>query len=186
MMQLLSRRVYDVAGITDKSLTVTLQEEVININSFEEYVNQYIGKEEERATQDSERWNIVVSNTPFDEYSQVSFVNGISTGKGGKHVEYILNQITKKMIAYIQRRKKITVKGVTIKEQLLLFVNCMIENPSFDSQTKDYMNTPSSKFGSKFEVSDKLIDKLSNEWHRCDTNYIQKYALLLLLPKYSS
>ena len=161
MKQLLSRRVYDVAGITDKSLNVQLGSELINIKSFEEYVNQYIGIEEERVTQDSERWNIVVTNKPFDEYSQVSFVNGISTGKGGKHVEYILNQITKKMIAYIQRKKKITVKGVTIKEQLLIFVNCMIENPSFDSQTKDYMNTPVSRFGSKFEVSDKLIDKLA-------------------------
>ena len=37
----------------------------------------------------------------------------------------------------------------------------MIENPTFDSQTKDYMNTPVSRFGSKFEVSDKLIDKLA-------------------------
>ena len=106
MMQLLSRRVYDVAGITDKSLTVTLGKEIININSFEEYVNQYIGKDEERVTQDSERWNIVVTNTPFDEYSQVSFVNGISTGKGGKHVEYILNQITKKIDSVYSKRRK--------------------------------------------------------------------------------
>ena len=43
----------------------------------------------------------------------------------------------------------------------MLFVNCMIENPAFDSQTKDYMNTPVSKFGSKFEITDKFIDKLA-------------------------
>ena len=43
----------------------------------------------------------------------------------------------------------------------MVFVNCMVENPAFDSQTKDYMNTPVSKFGSKFEISDKLIDKLA-------------------------
>ena len=37
----------------------------------------------------------------------------------------------------------------------------MIENPAFDSQTKDFMNTPYSKFGSKFEITDKTIDKLA-------------------------
>ena len=43
----------------------------------------------------------------------------------------------------------------------MLFINCVIENPSFDSQTKEYMNTPQSKFGSKCEISDKFIDKLA-------------------------
>ena len=42
----------------------------------------------------------------------------------------------------------------------MLFVNCVIENPSFDSQTKDYMNTPTSKFGSKCDISAKFIDKV--------------------------
>ena len=50
-------------------------------------------------------------------------------------------------------------KPNTIKEQIFLFVRCVIENPAFDSQTKDYMNTPSSSFGSSCEISDKFIEK---------------------------
>ena len=65
------------------------------------------------------------------------------------------------MISYIEKKKKIKVKPTTIKEQIMIFVNCVIENPSFDSQTKECMNTPQSKFGSKIEVSDKFIDKLA-------------------------
>ena len=42
----------------------------------------------------------------------------------------------------------------------MLFVNCVVVNPAFDSQTKDYLNTPISKFGSRCEVSDKT-DKLA-------------------------
>ena len=61
---------------------------------------------------------------------------------------------------YIEKKKKVRVKSTTIKEQLMLFINCVIENPSFDSQTKDYLNTPVSKFGSRCEVSDKCIDKI--------------------------
>ena len=42
-----------------------------------------------------------------------------------------------------------------------VFVNCVIENPSFDSQTKDYLNTSVSKFGSTCEVGNTIIDKLA-------------------------
>ena len=44
------------------------------------------------------------------------------------------------MIAYIEKKKKITVKPAIIKEQIFVFINCVIENPTFDSQTKDYLN----------------------------------------------
>ena len=98
---------------------------------------------------------------PSEEFTQVSFVNGIYTGKGGKHVEYILNQIIRKLTAYISKKKKIDVKSNTIKEQLMLFVRCDINNPTFESQTKDYMNTQITKFGSTCDVSDKFIDKLA-------------------------
>ena len=163
MFNLLKKRAYDVAAVTDKSLKVKMNSKIIDIKSFEQYVDMYIGNKEQmpRVSQNSDRWECVVCVSPLDEFTQVSFVNGISTGKGGKHVEYITNQITKKMIEYIKKKKKVTVKAVTIKEQLMVFVNCMIENPSFDSQTKDYMNTPVSKFGSKFEINDKFIDKLA-------------------------
>ena len=163
MCSLIRKRAYDVAAVTDKSLKVKINDTLIDIKSFEQYVDMYIGEKSEmpRVSQTSDRWECVVCVSPLDEFTQVSFVNGISTGKGGKHVEYITNQITKKMIEYIKRKKKVTVKPVTIKEQLMVFVNCMVENPAFDSQTKDYMNTPVSKFGSKFEISDKFIDKLA-------------------------
>ena len=52
-------------------------------------------------------WKIGVSISNTDSFEQVSFVNGISTSKGGKHVDYILNQITKKMVTYIEKKKKI-------------------------------------------------------------------------------
>jgi len=160
---LLRKRAFDISAVTDKSLKVKIQGKDIDIKSFEQYVDMYIGDKSTspRIVQLSDRWECIVGLSPLDEFSQVSFVNGIYTGKGGKHVDYITNQICKKMIEYIKRKKKITVKATTIKEQLMVFVNCMVENPAFDSQTKDYMNTPYSKFGSKFEINDKTIDKLA-------------------------
>ena len=81
--------------------------------------------------------------------------------KGGKHVEYVLNQIIKKIQAYILKKKKIEVKPNTIKEQLMLFLRCDINNPSFDSQTKDYMASPQTKFGTTCKVSDEFCEKIA-------------------------
>ena len=163
MIALFQRRVYDIAGITSKSVKVKYNNDQIKINDFQQYMNMYLNEEQKKQRvfeNVNDRWcyGIVLSN----EYKQVSFVNGIYTSKGGKHVDYIVNQITKKMISYIEKKKKVTVKPAIIKEQIFVFINCSIENPSFDSQTKDYLNTPVSKFGSSCEVSDKIIDKLAN------------------------
>ena len=91
-------------------------------------------------------------------------------GPNFKHVDYILNQIIKKIQTIILKRKKIEVKPTTIKEQLMLFLRCDIENPGFDSQTKDYMNTTSNKFGSRCEPSDNFCEKsLESSKSHCGT-----------------
>ena len=164
LIALLKKRVYDVAAVTDKSLKVKYNNQLVPIKNFEQYINMYIGdkSESQRVYEDSgERWEYAVALTPSNEFIQVSFVNGIHTAKGGKHVEYILNQITRKLGEFIEKKKKVKVNPNSIKEQLILFIRCDIENPAFDSQTKDYMNTPSSKFGSKCDVSDKFIEKIA-------------------------
>jgi DNA topoisomerase-2 len=164
MIALLKKRVYDVAAVTDKSLKVKYNSVPIPIKTFQHYLDMYIGSKEEtkRAYEEGgDRWEFAVALSPNHEFMQVSFVNGIHCSKGGKHVEYILGQITRKLAAFIEKKKKITVNANSIKEQLILFLRCDVENPSFDSQTKDYMNTPSSKFGSTCTVSDKFIEKVA-------------------------
>uniref|UniRef100_A0A6C0BAC5 DNA topoisomerase (ATP-hydrolyzing) n=1 Tax=viral metagenome TaxID=1070528 RepID=A0A6C0BAC5_9ZZZZ len=164
MIALLRKRVYDVAAVTDKSLKVKYNSQLVPVKNFEQYINLYIGLKETAARVYEEhgpRWEYAVALAPNHEFMQVSFVNGIHTAKGGKHVEYILNQITRKLCAFIEKKKKISVNANSIKEQLILFLRCDIENPAFDSQTKDFMNTPSSKFGSTCQVSDKFIEKLA-------------------------
>jgi DNA topoisomerase II len=164
LFQLFKKRTYDISVITNKTVKVKFNGETINLKSFENYIDMYIGTKDKAKRiyeKVNNRWELCVSLSPLDEFTQVSFVNGINTKKGGKHVDYILNQITKKMVVYIEKKKKVKVKPVTIKEQLMLFINCQIENPGFDSQTKEYLTTKQSKFGSKCEISDKFIDKLA-------------------------
>jgi DNA topoisomerase-2 len=160
----LKRRVYDIAAITEKSVKVKYNSIPTSINSFQQYIDLYIGNKTDKPRvheEVNERWEYAVCLSPSDEFTQVSFVNGIYTSKGGKHVEYIMNQIIRKLQAYILKKKKVDVKPTSIKEQLMLFLRCDIENPSFDSQTKDYMNTSITNFGSTCVVSDKFIEKIA-------------------------
>ena len=164
MKHLLIKRIYDIAAVTKKNVKVSYNHNALPIKTFQQYIDLYIGTKdtcERHYEEANERWTYAACMSPTDEFTAVSFVNGIYTSKGGKHVEYITNQITKKLIAYIEKKKKVTVNANAIKEQLMLFVRCDIENPAFDSQTKDYMNTPISKFGSSCTVSDKFIEKLA-------------------------
>lgn len=164
MYEVLRKRTYDLCAVTDKDINIYFNEQKLEFKTFEKYVDLYIGAKSEHTRVYecvNERWEIIASYNQFNGFEQISFVNGLLTIRGGKHVEYIVNQIVKKVSELITKKSKNTViKPQAIKDNLILFVKCSIINPVFDSQSKETLTTPSSKFGSKAEISDKFIDKL--------------------------
>ena len=188
MLALIRKRVYDIGAVTDhsvKKIKIQYNGTTIPVKNFQQYIDLYIGPKSVAASvqasdadsvsttsassvpnkriyeSDDARWEYAVALSPTHEFVQISFVNGICTFKGGKHVDYIMGQITRKLCDYIEKKKKVKVNAASIKEQLILFLRCDVENPSFDSQTKDFMNTPSNKFGSTCTVSDAFIEKVA-------------------------
>ena len=72
--------------------------------------------------------------TSDSQFQQVSFVNGICTTNGGSHVNYVVSQIVDKLKGEATKKnKKVDVKPYHIKNNIFIFVNALIENPSFDS-----------------------------------------------------
>ena len=162
MTALFTKRVYDIAAVTDRSIRVKYNGAVVPVKDFKQYIGLYIRPEVKRVYEaPSERWEYAVCLTNTDEFAHVSFVNGICTSKGGKHVEYIMGQLLRKLAAYIKTKKKVDVKPATIKEQLTLFLRCDVENPAFSSQTKDELTTTSANFGSACTVSDEFVEKVA-------------------------
>ena len=167
MMSLLKKRVYDIGAVTDhsaKKIKIDYNGVTVPVKNFQTYVDLYLGSKTETPRiyeSASERWEYAVALSPTGEFANVSFVNGICTYKGGKHVDYIMGQVTRKLVEYIEKKKKVKVNANTIKEQLILFLRCDIENPTFDSQTKDCLNTLVSKFGSECTVSDGFVEKVA-------------------------
>ena len=154
IVALMSRRAYDLAATS--GVSVYLNSRKVPINSFTRYINMFIPEDMNRVSEhSSDRWQVAVAKSESG-FQQVSFVNNIATYKGGRHVDHVVGIIIDNLQKSLQK-KKMVLKPFQIKNHLWVFVNCLIENPAFDSQTKENMNTPVARFGSSFEPSKKFI-----------------------------
>lgn len=160
---LLVKRVYDTVACTDKRVSIYLNDEKLEQKQIKDYVKLYNeGKFEffNVNNGDGITWEIAVGLSN-NGYTQVSFCNGISTIHGGKHVDYVLNQLTKKLTEQICLKKKLKeVKAQYVKDSLILFVKSTVINPTFGSQSKEKLLTPAKDFGVKFVLSDEFITKV--------------------------
>lgn len=86
----------------------------------------------------NDRWEVCVTVSDSGQFQQVSFVNGICTMKGGTHVNAVADEIAGKILEKIKKKEKSckNLKPAHVKNHLWVFVNALIENPAFDSQTK--------------------------------------------------
>lgn len=138
IVSLFSKRVFDVAGCASKGLKVYLNGIRVGVSSFKDYVDLYLPSQETPRVHEriSDRWEVVVCASD-GHFNQVSYVNSISTIRGGTHVNHIADQVVKALMNVIQKKhKNNNIKPFHIKNHLFIFVNALIENPRFDSQTK--------------------------------------------------
>jgi DNA topoisomerase-2 len=169
MLAVLHTRAIEISALAGKEVKVSWNGETITTNTFEKYVKLFVKDEAALAYERcSDRWEVaaVLTRTLFDDEDDasdekhVSFVNGINTKKGGKHVETVSKHILGDFCEVAKKKRKIDIKPAQLKDSLMLFVNATIVNPAFDSQTKETLTTPASKFGSPFKTSGKLVEGL--------------------------
>lgn len=161
-VSLLTRRVYDLAGTTPKDCRVHLNGKHVGVKDFKDYVDLYMGTENTVVYErHSERWEFAMTVSD-GQFQQVSFVNGIATLKGGTHVQHVADQLIDSILKRASSKNKggMDIKPYHVRNYLWIFVNCRIENPTFDSQTKETMTLKQGKFGSKCEVSDVILNKV--------------------------
>ena len=156
IVDIMIKRVYDLAGCTCQRVKVWLNDSPLQVKNFQDYINLY-PVEDVIFGKVGDRWEVgfAISDGIFQ---QVSFVNCICTTKGGTHVGHIADQLTDAINGALQKKhKKLDVKPAHIKAHMWLFVNCLIENPAFDSQTKETLTLKASQFGSTCEIDDNFI-----------------------------
>lgn len=114
MIGLFYKRVYDIAGVTPKSVNVHLNgKKIKDINCFQSYIQLYMKSVNEENGSEAPffyesphtRWEVGLSSSD-GQFQQISYVNSICTFRGGNHVEYIANQIVSKIQEQIKKKNK--------------------------------------------------------------------------------
>ncbi|RHZ12978.1 hypothetical protein DYB37_005617 [Aphanomyces astaci] len=169
MQQVLQKRVVDVAGCLT-NVSVSLNGEVVPLSGFQEYVQSYCPSiadnddDDESAvlyTKVNRRWEVAVM--PSDGgYSQVSFVNGMTTIRGGTHVQIVLDQLCRRVADTVAARHRDLppLQSSQIKPHLRLFVKALVENPTFDSQMKECLTSKPEFFGSSCILTERYIKQV--------------------------
>ncbi len=135
----------------------------------------------------NDRWEVCVVYDPDNGKRDISFVNGISTYKGGAHVDYIKDQLVKKLSHMIKKKDKtLKITSGQIEESITLFVKSTIDEPDFDSQVKDYLVTQKKDFGSTCELDDKFVKSVAGTGLLADLLAIAKFKQLDSLKKTDS
>lgn len=101
-------------------------------------------------------------NTNSNKVTNIGFVNGAECCNG-THVRAIRGEINASLSYILKRKHKIEVTGRQCDGSYALFCNVTVANPSYDSQTKDTLTTPPSKFykdaSKSFVIPDNIIKK---------------------------
>ena len=172
---LVKRRVYDMAG-TCTGVKVYLNDQRIKITKFKQYMEMYTKaiKTENVESDGKEPRQVILTDNPHERweigfavsdgsFQQVSFVNSIATTSGGSHVNFISEQVCERLEEIVNKINKggVKLKKSQIRNHIFLFVNCLIVNPAFTSQTKEQLTTKPSQFGSKPQVSEKFLKEIA-------------------------
>lgn len=163
IVALMSRRAFDVAAST-RGVKVFLNGTRLQVKNFKDYVDLFLKNNEESTgtkviyESPNERWEVALTLSEKG-FQQMSFVNSIATTKGGRHVDYVADLIVKQVIETLKKKNKggVNIKPFQVKNHMWLFINCLIVNPTFDSQTKENMTLQMKSFGSKCNLSDKFF-----------------------------
>lgn len=176
--KLMRRRVIDIAGCSGGKLLVTLNGEDVSFSDFSEYVNLYRKPLAESNQLNpmmyhkmNARWELAVGLSETNSFESISFVNGMSTSRGGTHVEELARQISQhianhintkmaKQLNHFQNQQPLNVTPRMVRRHLFLCVNSLIENPSFDSQMKECLTSNPENFGSDYQIPQSFLRKL--------------------------
>jgi DNA topoisomerase-2 len=87
------------------------------------------------------------------------------TNRRGSHVNYVGDMIATHLMKTVEKKNKggTKITKQQIKNHLCIFVNCLVENPTFDSQTKDFLTTRAKQFkdNKECELPEKFLKQVT-------------------------
>jgi DNA topoisomerase II len=145
-IDLFTKRVHDLSGLTKRKIYIN--DTKIPVNGWKEYLDLYDKNLILYSCNKHWKLGFKLESNAY----QISFVNGIFTNKNGKHMDHIVQQIYDK---FSKSLKDISKRW--IRNNFTIILKTSIVNPSFNSQTKEELMTPTSKFGITCDLDSKFF-----------------------------
>lgn len=154
-LTMLIRRSYEIAAI-NPHLTVSVNGIALKIKSFKDFTSLF---SENKIDFGNNRFQASVFHSGHG-FKQIGFVNSTNVSQGGTHVDALMSQIVTSVRDYVKKKTKQDVKPSDIKNHFFLISNSTINNPRYDSQTKELLITPVKDYGMSIEIDDKTLQKI--------------------------
>lgn len=141
ILHLFYKYVIDTAMLT--GVKVYLNGELIPYNNLLDYSKLYLKDSEEEPeilSLSTKTADVVV--TPHNGFRHISFVNGIYTMKGGKHVDAWSEEFFRPLVDKFNKKGKPQITIKDIKQFFMIFVKVTVIKPEFESQSKHQLEGP--------------------------------------------
>ena len=139
-INLYRKYVCDAAMLT--KISVYFNENLIPVKNLVEYSKLYNEEQTSEVSCIKTDTADVVITPSNGEYEAISFVNGVYTFDGGKHVDSWSESIFRPLVQKFNKPKKPQINITDIKKFFRIFVNVSVVNPEFSSQSKTCLVSP--------------------------------------------
>lgn len=154
-LAMLERRVYEIAA-TNTHLKVYYNGKHINFKAFKDFVCLFNGGAINFGT---DRFQAAVFHSK-QGFQQINFVNSTNVFQGGTHIDALMNTIVAGIRDHVKKKTKQDIKPSDIKNHFFLMGTFTINNPRYNSQTKEFLQTPVKDFGMSLDLPDKVIQQI--------------------------
>lgn len=156
--ELLKKKVIDLA-FCYPGIKFKYNGKKIQSKKYKDYIKEY---SDASVIEESDRCKLIVSTNESSEIKHHSTVNGALTFQGGSHMDYIYNEIILAVRPKIEKKYKVTIKPIDIRNHISVFCQLSITNPIFSSQTKEKIINQLSEVKSIIDLvlTDKFYRKL--------------------------
>jgi DNA topoisomerase-2 len=140
IINLYTKYIIDAAMLT--KVKIYFNEELINIKDLISYAELYEPLTDEKLLIKNKHSEVLICISSSNEFSHISFVNGIYTRSGGVHLDAWCEEIFRPIVEKFNKKGKPQVNIKDIKQFFRIFVVSTIPNPEFSSQEKEKLEAP--------------------------------------------
>jgi DNA topoisomerase-2 len=138
IIKLYTRYVIDISMIT--KVPVYLNGKLIPVKNLQEYAKLYTSPSDEQLLIKIENSEVLI--TTSNEFQAISFVNGVYTRLGGRHVDAWSEELFRPLVNKFNKKDKPQINIRDIKQFFRLFIVSTVINPEFDGQDKNKLESP--------------------------------------------